>query len=105
MIVNGFLGVFSAFYCHGSWEEHGTSYTVVSRKASDGSIKHSNTNKTFCFTMRLANAADKPTGRNSRVEHREQELLLLGPTRTCESIVDDRWDYRLANQGKTFKFL
>ncbi|KAL6266588.1 hypothetical protein P5V15_003434 [Pogonomyrmex californicus] len=81
-----------AYFCHGSWEEKGTWFTIVSQRnlefpASPG--------QTFCFSMLLDGVRD----RGGRQKQQEQELLLSRPSRACQREAKDEWTYRLSNQG------
>lgn len=85
-----------AYSCHGSWEEKGTWFSIVSQRNSELTA---GLGQTFCFSMRMADAADKLPGRAGRLEQREQELWLSKPARTCQRDATDQWIYRLASHG------
>lgn len=86
----------AAYFCHGSWEEKGTWYTIASQKKSEFSL---GLGETSCFTMRLESARDKTSGRSGRLKQQEQELWLSRPSRTCQREARDEWTYRLSSEG------
>ncbi|KAL7300969.1 hypothetical protein TKK_0006247 [Trichogramma kaykai] len=78
-----------AYSCHGSWEEAGTWYTIVSRNRSATAER-----ETLCVAMRLTEGNIKM----GRVE--QQELWLSRPTNLCQRAVSSsQWTYKLTNQG------
>ncbi|XP_058793422.1 uncharacterized protein LOC131665520 isoform X1 [Phymastichus coffea] len=82
----------SAYSCHGSWEENGTWYTIVSRNKTDLE------KETLCVSMRVSESTKELPGRVGRVE--QQELWLSRPQTVCQrSVSADQWTYKLANQG------
>lgn len=81
----------TAYSCHGSWQERGTWYTIVSRNRSSGADR-----ETLCVAMRLSEGSKELPGRVGRVE--QQELWLARPQRFCDRAAD-QWTYKLANQG------
>ncbi|XP_014204767.1 uncharacterized protein LOC106636780 [Copidosoma floridanum] len=81
----------SAYSCHGSWEENGTSYTIVSRN------KTNSERETLCVSMRLTESTKELPGKVGRVE--QQELWLSRPRSFCQRGATDQWTYKLANQG------
>ncbi|XP_023287543.1 uncharacterized protein LOC105694504 [Orussus abietinus] len=85
-----------AYSCHGSWEEKGTWYTIVSQRSTELTV---GLGQTFCFSMRMADAMEKLSARGTRLQQREQELWLTRPARTCQRETADQWTYRLASQG------
>lgn len=84
----------AAYFCHGSWEEKGTWYTIVSQRNSEFPA---NLGQTFCFSMRLEGV--RVSERGSRQKQQEQELWLSRPSRTCQRESKDEYTYRLSNQG------
>ncbi|KOC68029.1 hypothetical protein WH47_03187 [Habropoda laboriosa] len=90
----------TTYYCHGSWEEKGTWYTIVSLKTNQVS---SNLGQTYCFSMRPSDNKGKAsvTGKTSRSKVPEQELWLTKLDRVCrrEETEDERL-CTLATQGK-----
>ncbi|XP_023317631.1 uncharacterized protein LOC106655313 isoform X2 [Trichogramma pretiosum] len=81
--------IVSAYSCHGSWEEAGTWYTIVSRNRSATAER-----ETLCVAMRLTEGNIKM----GRVE--QQELWLSRPTNLCQRAVSSsQWTYKLTNQG------
>ncbi|KAG7201492.1 hypothetical protein KM043_004249 [Ampulex compressa] len=85
-----------AYFCHGSWEERGTRYTIVSQSIGEVMV---GPGQTYCFSMRFENSADKNSGRSSRMKLLEQELWLSRPARTCQRESTEEWTYRLISQG------
>ncbi|XP_012223903.1 uncharacterized protein [Linepithema humile] len=85
-----------AYFCHGSWEEKGTWYTIASQRNSEFPV---GLGQTFCFSMRLESARGRVSGRGGRQKQHEQELWLSKPSRTCRIETKDEWTYRLSNQG------
>ncbi|XP_072752670.1 uncharacterized protein [Anoplolepis gracilipes] len=84
-----------AYFCHGSWEEKGTWYTIASQRNSEFPAS---LGQTFCFSMRLEGVREKVLGRGGRQKQQEQELWLSRPARTCRESKDE-YMYRLSNQG------
>ncbi|XP_020280717.1 uncharacterized protein LOC109853237 [Pseudomyrmex gracilis] len=82
------------YFCHGSWEEKGTWYTIASKPKAVGVP-----GETFCFSMRLETVRDKATGRGDRQKQQKQELWHLNSSRTCQGNVEDIWTYKLSSQG------
>ncbi|XP_053986083.1 uncharacterized protein LOC128880240 isoform X2 [Hylaeus volcanicus] len=90
----------STYYCHGSWEERGIWYTIVSQKTNQAS---SGLGQTYCFSMRFDGNAGKQsmTGRTSRAKLSEQELWYTRLDRVCrrETVGEDEWSHSLVGQG------
>ena len=90
----------TAYYCHGSWEEKGTWYTIVSLK-TDQTLP--GPGKTFCLSMRLDGDEGKSstTGKTGRTKISEQELWLARFDHVCrtERQIEDGRSYTLVNQG------
>ncbi|XP_025160689.1 uncharacterized protein LOC105182797 isoform X2 [Harpegnathos saltator] len=87
-----------AYYCHGSWEEKGTWYTIASQRNPEFSIGLGG-GGTFCFTMRQEGVRDKASGRSGRLKQQEQELWLSRPSNICQREAKEEWTYRLSSQG------
>lgn len=85
-----------AYFCHGSWEEKGTWYTIASQRNSEFPAS---LGQTFCFSMRLEGVRDRVLGRGGRQKQQEQELWLSVPSRICQRNSEDEYTYRLSNQG------
>lgn len=93
--------ILAAYFCHGSWEEMSTWYTIASKPKADGVP-----GETFCFSMRLETVRDKATGRGDRQKQLKQELWHLNFSRTCQRNVEDKWTWRsytLLRQGNLFR--
>lgn len=88
--------ILAAYFCHGSWEEKGTWYTIASQRNSE---LQANLGQTFCFSMRLEGVRDRVLGRGGRQKQQEQELWLSRPSRTCQRESKDEDTYRLSNRG------
>lgn len=86
----------AAYFCHGSWEEKGTWYTIASQRNSEFPAS---LGQTFCFSMRLEGVRDRVLGRGGRQKQQEQELWLSVPSRICQRNSEDEYTYRLSNQG------
>lgn len=91
----------SVYYCHGSWEEKGTWYTIVSQRTAQLTV---GLGQAFCFSMRFGSIAERTAGRSDRSKAvgllDQQQLWLSRPERVCrrEPTVDE-WAYRLTSQG------
>lgn len=92
---NRYAFLSSAYYCHGSWEEKGTWYTIASQRNPEFSI---GLGETFCFTMRQEGVREKTSGRSGRLKQ-EQELWLSRPSNICQREAKEEWTYRLSSQG------
>lgn len=88
--------ILAAYFCHGSWEEKGTWYTIASQRNSEFPV---GLGQTFCFSMRLENARGRASGRSGRQKQQELELWLSKPSRTCRIETKEEWTYRSSNQG------
>ncbi|XP_017877886.1 uncharacterized protein LOC108623702 [Ceratina calcarata] len=87
------------YYCHGSWEERDTWYTIVSLKTNQASP---NFGQTYCFSMRVGVNKEKPlaSGKASRAKLSEQELWFTKLDRVCRrEQISDEQPYVLVNQG------
>ncbi|KAJ8688442.1 hypothetical protein QAD02_024237, partial [Eretmocerus hayati] len=97
--------VSAAYSCHGSWEEAGTWYTIVSRNrtiqqggsaASSGGLGVEK--ETLCVSMRQSESTRELPNKAGRVE--QQELWLSRPQSFCQrGAAVNEWTYKLANQG------
>lgn len=87
-----------AYYCHGSWKEKDTWYTIVSLKTNQASLSFG---QTFCFSMRFSNNIEKTmTARAIKTKLSEQQLWLTKLDRICRrDQVEDARSYTLINQG------
>ena len=94
-----FVIAVAAYYCHGSWEEKDTWYTIVSLKTNEAS---SNFGQTFCFSMQFGRNAEKTsvTGRTIKTKVSEQGFWLTKLDRVCRRghIQDERF-YTLVSEG------
>ncbi|CAK9799500.1 hypothetical protein ANTPLA_LOCUS1980 [Anthophora plagiata] len=90
----------TTYYCHGSWEEKGTWYTIVSLKTNQVS---SNLGQTYCFSMRFGGNKGKASvsGKTSHSKVPEQEVWLTKLDRVCrrEETEDERLSHMFVNQG------
>ncbi|XP_012151524.1 uncharacterized protein LOC100876146 isoform X2 [Megachile rotundata] len=89
----------TAYYCHGSWEEKGTWYTIASLK-TDQTLP--GPGQTFCFSMRRDDTEGKSsvTGKTVRTKHPEQELWFARFDRVCRTEqTEDGRTYTLVDQG------
>lgn len=98
-----FVIAVAAYYCHGSWEEKDTWYTIVSLKTNEAS---SNFGQTFCFSMQFDRNAEKTsvTGRTIKTKVMEQGFWLTKLDRVCRRghIQDERF-YTLVSEGILMK--
>ncbi|XP_003693190.2 ubiquitin carboxyl-terminal hydrolase 34 [Apis florea] len=89
----------TTYFCHGSWEEKDSWYTIVSLKTNQASLSFE---QTFCFSMRFSNNIEKTsmTTRAVKMKVSEQKLWLTKLDRICrrEQVEDER-SYTLINQG------
>ncbi|XP_076668912.1 uncharacterized protein LOC143369187 isoform X2 [Andrena cerasifolii] len=89
----------TTYYCHGSWEERGTWYTIVSKKNNQASP---GLGQTFCFSMRFDGNTGKTStvGKTIRTKLSERELWFTRLDRVCRrEPAEDEWPYRLVDQG------
>lgn len=86
---------FPAYYCHGSWEDKGTWYTIAAQRNPEFPV---GLGEAFCFTMRQE-GVNKASGRSGRLKQQEQEFWLSRPSRTCQREAKEEWTYRLSSQG------
>ncbi|XP_046822106.1 uncharacterized protein LOC124425603 isoform X1 [Vespa crabro] len=84
-----------AYSCHGSWEEKGIWYTIVSQKSTELRV---GLGQTYCFSMRPGTNPEKSQDRSKSLQQ-EQELWLSKPTRFCQRNGTNEWTYRLSSQG------
>ncbi|XP_015190925.1 PREDICTED: uncharacterized protein LOC107074205 isoform X2 [Polistes dominula] len=88
-----------AYFCHGSWEEKGIWYTIVSSNNREKNTESMlDQGQTYCFSMRSGINTEKIQDR-SRSLQQEQELWLSKPTRFCQRNETNEWMYRLSSQG------
>lgn len=89
----------TTYYCHGSWEEKDTWYTIVSLKTNEAS---SDFGQTFCFSMQFGRNAEKTsvTGRTIKTKVSEQGFWLTKLDRVCRRghVQDERF-YTLVSEG------
>lgn len=89
----------TTYYCHGSWEERGTWYTIVSQKP-DQSLP--GVGQTLCLSMRSNSNAAKSSSveRALRSKVSAQEVWFTRLDRVCRrEPTEDEWPYRLVSQG------
>ncbi|XP_043487509.1 uncharacterized protein LOC122514637 [Polistes fuscatus] len=81
----------SEYLCHGSWEEKGIWYTIVSRTRPDFMIQLEK--PTYCYSVRSAVYEE-----NFRMST-EPEWWLTIPTHFCQRNETNEWTYKLSSHG------